>query len=157
MRISDWSSDVCSSDLGFLARTIERNPQISGLLESGSVEEAYALAQAAGEGAAGTGQALRWRRNAIALVTAIADLSGAWDLNRVPRTLSDFADTALDEAIATAFVERVPDAEPRGFAVIALGKHGSRGLRYSWARAPRVLFGPETQHRRDGKGPSRNR
>src|SRR3546814_10245961 len=86
---------------GFLARTIERNPQISGLLESGRVEEAYALAQAAGEGAAGTGQALRWRRNAIALVTAIADLSGAWDLNRVTRTLSDFADTALDEAIAT--------------------------------------------------------
>src|SRR3546814_17865372 len=67
---------------GFLARTIERNPQISGLLESGSVEEAYALAQAAGEGAAGTGQALRWRRNAIALVTAIADLSGAWVLDR---------------------------------------------------------------------------
>src|SRR3546814_14941329 len=54
---------------GFLARTIERNQQISGLLESGRVEEAYALAQAAGDGAAGTGQALRWRRHAIALVT----------------------------------------------------------------------------------------
>src|SRR3546814_19341227 len=85
-------------------------------------------------GAAGTGQALRWRRNAIALVTAIVDLSGAWDLNRVTRTLSDFADTALDEAIATAFAERVPDAEPRGFAVIALGKHGSRELNRSAER-----------------------
>src|SRR3546814_778779 len=138
---------------GFLARTIERNPQISGLLESGRVEEAYALAQAAGEGAAGTGQALRWRRNAIALVTAIADLSGAWDLNRVTRTLSDFADTALDEAIATAFAERVPDAEPRGFAVIALGKHGSRELNYSSDIDPIFLFDPETLPRRAREDP----
>src|SRR3546814_7169259 len=139
MRISDGSSDVCASGL---------NPEISGLLESGRVEEAYALAQAAGEGAGGTGQALRWRRNAIALVTAIADLSGAWDLNRVTRTLSDFADTALDEAIATAFAERVHDAEPRGFAVIALGKHGSRELNYSSDIAPIFLFDPETLPRR---------
>src|SRR3546814_16765717 len=68
---------------GFLARTIERSPQISGLRESGRVEEAYALAQAAGEGAAGTGQALRWRRRAIALVTAIAGLSGRSATRRV--------------------------------------------------------------------------
>src|SRR3546814_19534722 len=113
---------------GFLARTIERNPQISGLLESGRVVEAYALAQAAGEGAAGTGQALRWRRNAIALVTAIADLSGAWDLTRVTRPLSDLADTALHEAIATALAERVPAAEPRGFAVLERVKPGSSEL-----------------------------
>src|SRR3546814_20845540 len=75
-------------------------------------------------------------------------ISGAWDLNRVTRTLSDFADTALDEAIATAFAERVPDAEPRGFAVIALGKHGSRELNYSSDIAPILLFDPETLTRR---------
>src|SRR3546814_12460414 len=28
MRISDWSSDVCSSDLGTLAKLIEEDPQL---------------------------------------------------------------------------------------------------------------------------------
>src|SRR3546814_8712746 len=80
-------------------------------------------------------------------------ISGAWDLNRVTRTLSDFADTALDEAIATAFAERVPDAEPRGFAVIALGKHGSRELNYSSDIDPIFLFDPETLPRRAREDP----
>src|SRR3546814_12423306 len=70
-------------------------------------------------------------KQVIALVTALADLAGEWPLEKVIATLSDFADEALDLAIATAIRERAPDAEPRGLALIGLGKHGSRELNYS--------------------------
>ena len=104
---------------GFLARLMDQNAAITALLAAGDVHAALAAAKTAGAGASGTGQALRRERNALALVTAVADLAGAWDLTRVMELLSDFADQALDAAIRTAFAERVPDAEPRGFAVIA--------------------------------------
>src|SRR3546814_1922099 len=69
-------------------------------------------------------------KQVIALVTALADLAGEWPLEKVIATLSDFADEALDLAIATAIRERAPDAEPRGLALIGPGKHGSRELNY---------------------------
>src|SRR3546814_1414329 len=104
LRISDWSSDVCSSDLAALAA-------IPADLAAGA--------------------RLRRMKQVIALVTALADLAGEWPLEKVIATLSDFADEALDLAIATAIRERAPDAEPRGLALIGLGKHGSRELNYS--------------------------
>src|SRR3546814_7248290 len=33
MRISDWSSDVCSSDLGDVARAVNHDPAVQGLLK----------------------------------------------------------------------------------------------------------------------------
>jgi glutamate-ammonia-ligase adenylyltransferase len=75
--------------------------------------------------------ALRTAKADIALVTALADLSGDWPLETVTRTLSDFADAALDVAVRTAIAERAPDADPKGFAVLALGKLGSSELNYS--------------------------
>lgn len=125
---------------GFLARLIDQNPVVADLLAAGSTDAALSAALAAGETAESIGQALRWRRNALALVTAIADLSGAWDLEQVMRVLSDFADDALDDAIAAAFAERGSD--PAGFAVIALGKHGSRELNYSSDIDPILIFDP---------------
>jgi glutamate-ammonia-ligase adenylyltransferase len=138
---------------GFLARLMDQNAAITALLAAGDADAALAAARAAGAGASGTGQALRRERNALALVTAVADLAGAWDLTRVMALLSDFADQALDAAIRTAFVERVPDAEPRGFAVIALGKHGSRELNYSSDIDPILIFDPETLPRREREEP----
>jgi [glutamine synthetase] adenylyltransferase / [glutamine synthetase]-adenylyl-L-tyrosine phosphorylase len=125
----------------FLARLIEDHPSLVALLEKGDADGALtaALALEADNSAA----TLRLRRQGVALITAIADLNGIWDLTRVTRILSDFADSALDIAIAAAIEERVPGAEPKGFAVIALGKHGGRELNYSSDIDPIFLYDPE--------------
>ena len=115
----------------FLARQMDRYPAVVALLAAGDFDAAMAAAQAQGVPEDGVAKSLRRRRGAIALVTAAADLAGAWDMDRVTRTLSDFADQALAEALAATFAERYPDAVPQGFVVLALGKHGSRELNYS--------------------------
>ena len=88
---------------------------------------ADAFAAARGEGA--VEDRLRFAKADVALVTALADLSGAWPLERVTAALSDFADLALDAAVAAALAERGAGSE--GFTVLALGKLGSRELNYS--------------------------
>ena len=94
------------------------------------------------------GDQLRRRRHALALAVALADLSGEQSLEWVTDTLSDFADAAMDDAIRAAMLERVPDEEPRGLAVLALGKLGSRELNYSSDVDLVMLFDPATLPRR---------
>ncbi|HZV18277.1 MAG TPA: bifunctional [glutamine synthetase] adenylyltransferase/[glutamine synthetase]-adenylyl-L-tyrosine phosphorylase [Sphingobium sp.] len=127
----------------FLARQIEVYPELVALLEAGEAEAAWETARglAAREPAE---RRLRIRRGGVALVAAIADLAGQWDFDLVSRRLSDFADEAVDAALAAAFAERYPDEEPRGIAVIALGKHGSRELNYSSDIDPILIFDPAT-------------
>jgi [glutamine synthetase] adenylyltransferase / [glutamine synthetase]-adenylyl-L-tyrosine phosphorylase len=131
----------------FLAGLFERNPDLMPLIEAGNFEAALASALARTSDNVGT--ALRRQRQGVALVTAIADLAGVWDLTRVTRILSDFADQVLDQAIAAAIEERVPGAPNQGFAVIALGKHGGRELNYSSDIDPIFLFDPETLPHRE--------
>src|SRR4030095_7832465 len=94
------------------------------------------------------GERLRRRRHGLALATALADLSGERPLEWVTASLSDFADTALDEALRCAMRERVPAEEPRGLAILALGKLGSRELNYSSDVDLVLLFDPATLPRR---------
>ncbi len=131
----------------FLAGLIERNPDLMPLIEARDFDAA--LASALTRTSENTGTALRRQRQGVALVTAIADLAGIWDLTKVTRILSDFADYALGAAIAAAIEERVPGAPNRGFAVIALGKHGSRELNYSSDIDPIFLFDPKTLPHRE--------
>lgn len=77
------------------------------------------------------GPALRRAKGELALRTALADLAGLWPLETVTHALASFADAALDAAVTAAIRERDAEADPRGFAVIALGKHGSFELNYS--------------------------
>jgi len=128
----------------FLARLMDRFPAVTEVLASGDLDAAMTAARAVAEGDDNVARALRRRRGALALVTAAADLAGAWGLDRVTRTLSDFADEALEQALRTAMAERYPDAEPRGFVVLALGKHGSRELNYSSDIDPILLYDPAT-------------
>ncbi|GAY22053.1 glutamate-ammonia-ligase adenylyltransferase [Sphingobium fuliginis] len=128
----------------FLARQLDRFPDVADLVESGDFEGAWAAAQQVAAPDDGIARSLRRRRGAVALVTAAADLAGVWGLDRVTRTLSDFADQALEEALAAAMAERYPDAEKRGFVVLALGKHGSRELNYSSDIDPILLYDPKT-------------
>nr|WP_301287304.1 bifunctional [glutamine synthetase] adenylyltransferase/[glutamine synthetase]-adenylyl-L-tyrosine phosphorylase [Sphingobium sp. OAS761] len=128
----------------FLTRTLDRFPDLAARLADGDADEALSQAWSTGVMENGVARALRQRRAAIALVTAAADLSGAWDLDRVTRTLSDFADAALTAALTAAFAERYPDHAPQGFVVLALGKHGSRELNYSSDIDPILLYDPAT-------------
>ncbi|KQN83928.1 glutamate-ammonia-ligase adenylyltransferase [Sphingomonas sp. Leaf67] len=98
-------------------------------------------------------QRLRIERRRIALLVALGDLSGAYDLRRVTRTLSDFADSALHRAIVAAIEERTPGAEPVGFAAIGLGKQGSHELNYSSDIDPILLYDPAILPRRERDDP----
>jgi glutamate-ammonia-ligase adenylyltransferase len=131
----------------FLTGLIDRNADLMPMIHAGNFDDALAAALARSADSVGT--ALRKQRQGVALVTAIADLSDVWDLTRVTRILSDFADHALDQAIAAAIQERVPGAPNQGFAVIALGKHGGQELNYSSDIDPIFLFDPKTLPHRE--------
>lgn len=94
---------------------------------------------------------LRRARGDLALLTALADLSGAWPLERVTAALSDFADAAIDAAIAAALAER--GAPNRGLVALALGKLGSRELNYSSDVDLIILHEPELIPRRPHEEP----
>ena len=117
----------------------------SAFLDEGS--EA-AVAHALSLDGESVGERLRRRRHALALAVALADLSGEQPLEWVTGKLSDFADAAMDEAIRAAILERMPDEEPRGLAILALGKLGSSELNYSSDVDLVMLFDPETLPRR---------
>ena len=135
----------------FLRVAIEQFPGIAGGFAQDGGDAAVADALALSGDTAGQG--LRRRRHALALAVALADLSGEQPLEWVTRTLSDFADAAMDEALVAAMAERVPDEEPRGLAVLALGKLGSRELNYSSDVDLVLLFDPETLPRRPRDDP----
>jgi glutamate-ammonia-ligase adenylyltransferase len=136
----------------FLARQIDVYPDLVALLEAGEIEEAWAAARTLVPGEPVERQ-LRVRRSAVALVAAIADLSGVWDLDTITQSLTDFADEAIEAALTAAFAERYPDEAPRGIAVIALGKHGSGELNYSSDIDPILIFDPETMPTRAKEEP----
>ena len=97
---------------------------------------------------------LRRQRLGLALAVALGDLSGELSLEQVTDLLSDFADRAIDEAVRAAILERVPDADPRGFAVIAMGKLGSSELNYSSDVDLLLLFDPDRLPRRERDDPA---
>jgi glutamate-ammonia-ligase adenylyltransferase len=85
---------------------------------------------------------LRQAKRVIALVTALADIGGMWQLERVTTTLSDLAEAALRHAVIhllraahDAQELRLPDpARPEhggGLTVLGMGKLGARELNYS--------------------------
>jgi len=97
--------------------------------------------------------ALRRAKQKIALLTALADLSGIWDDIRVMQTLSDFADAAtaaaadhlLREAHAAGALRLAAPKTPQkdcGMTIIALGKWGAHELNYSSDIDLMVLFDP---------------
>ncbi len=140
--------DRAQANSSFLAQLIEKQPALVALIKKGDFDAALSAALAV-QVEGDTGASLRKQRQGVALVTAIADLSGIWDLTKVTRVLSDFADVALDAAIAAAFAERVPGEPARGFTVIGLGKHGGQELNYSSDIDPIFLYDPATLPHRE--------
>lgn len=148
---SHWASALARARAHspYLSAGLDRLPALEALLAGGDGESALGWAKAAGAAAPDTGSALRREKLALAVALAVGDLAGAFALTRVIEELSDFADRALDTAIAAAIQARVPDAEPAGFIALALGKHGARELNYSSDIDPILLYDPATLPRRE--------
>jgi [glutamine synthetase] adenylyltransferase / [glutamine synthetase]-adenylyl-L-tyrosine phosphorylase len=155
MTTPDWTGALARAEAHapFLSRAMGRLPDLVALLAAGDGEAALAWAKRQGEGIDDAGVALRRERLALALALAIGDLAGAFPLARVTGELSDFADRAMDAAIAHAIRRRVPQAEPAGFLALALGKHGACELNYSSDIDPILLYDPALLPRRERDEP----
>ena len=127
----------------FLAMAMDLQPELTALLEGEDLSTAMEFVAQAGVGASSVKQKLRLEKRALALTLAIGDLAGQLTLTEVIEPLSDFADRALDEAIVDIYAQRYPDAPVEGFAVVGLGKHGSRELNYSSDIDPIFIYDPE--------------
>ncbi len=154
--LADWPDAIrrARAEAPFLCRGLDRLPDLAAMLEMGRIDEALAFARYAGQDHEDTAIALRRERLALAITLAIGDLAGALPLARVMAELSAFADRALDAAITAAMLRRVPDAVPRGFSGIALGKHGAGELNYSSDIDPILLYDPEALPRRARDDPA---
>lgn len=137
----------------FLRNAMRRFPDLVDLLANGDLDTALAASAIEPAEAGDVPRALRIARGKLALALGIGDLAGVIPLEGVVQRLSGFADEALDHAIRAAIQTLTPEADPRGFTVIALGKHGSRELNYSSDIDPILLFDPETLPRRSKDEP----
>ena len=136
------ATDRARAESPFLAMVLGREPEVAAELAAGVLPDLTVPIVISEQSPAA--RALRLARRRLSLCVAIGDLAGVLDLTAVTRTLSDFADHALDLAIRTAIEERTPGADPVGFAAIALGKQGSHELNYSSDIDPILLFDPAT-------------
>ncbi len=91
-----------------------------------------------GENQAGLMRRLRIARRRVALLAAVADFAGAWDLERQMQGLTQFAEAAIDAALRHLLraVQGTPfpaDARPdeSGLIVLGMGKLGGGELNYS--------------------------
>ena len=109
-------------------------------------------------------QALRIARREMALLVAVADISGHWPLERVTSALSDFADLALSVALAYLLRSaeghgeialRHPETPEQdcGYLLLAMGKLGARELNYSSDIDLIVLFDPDKIDYRGNRSP----
>ncbi len=85
---------------------------------------------------------LRQAKRRLALITALADLGGAWDVDEVTAALSSGADMVVRAAVRFLLGEAAirgrmapPDANApesgSGYIVLGMGKYGARELNYS--------------------------
>ncbi|MGU3541074.1 bifunctional [glutamine synthetase] adenylyltransferase/[glutamine synthetase]-adenylyl-L-tyrosine phosphorylase [Methylobacterium sp. A54F] len=111
------------------------------------------------------GVRLRRNRAAHALLVALADIGGVWDLDRVCRALSDFADASVCGGLDALLVQAteagrfhpIDPAEPQagcGLVVLGLGKHGAGELNYSSDIDLVVFFDPERAPLKEGLEPT---
>ncbi len=107
---------------------------------------------------------LRQYKSEVALLVALADLSGAWPVMTVTGALSDSADASTAAAVRFLFNAAIakgdwlgtPGANAEadtGYIVIGMGKHGARELNYSSDIDLIVFFEPELVKLRVGVEP----
>ena len=133
---------------GLLSAVAACSPYLGGLMAregdwlrralAGSPEDALAgvLAEMAAGGALGPGLRLAKRR--VALLVALADLGGVWQLEGVTAALTALADAAVDLCVRQLVAEEVARGKlpgdghaAGGMVVLAMGKLGAGELNYS--------------------------
>ena len=156
----------------FLWRLMRRDPaRLTAFLEQ-PPEEAFQQILSgmrgdcdAADGEAQVMQSLRMAKQSAALLIALADLGGLWDVVTVTQALSQFADAAVCGALR--YLLRAAAAEGKlvlpdlqdpeagcGVVVLAMGKHGAFELNYSSDIDLIVFFDPETVAVSQGQEPS---
>ena len=161
--------DALFGNSPFLTQAILADPEdFRRLLAEGP--EARCAAALADAAAAATGSAedlmaaLRRAKRRSALAIALADIAGAWSLERVTGALSELAERTLSLVVAHLLRAaeargeiglRNPDAPEQGsgFTVLGLGKLGARELNYSSDVDLFVLFDEETMDYRGKQSP----
>ncbi len=154
-----------------LAGTLAGSPYLKGLIERDAARlerclasppevHAAALESRLGDDLAAAAsfpdvmRALRVYKSEIALLTALADLGGAWSVPEVTGTLTRAADAAVRGALRFLFAEAVRKGdwvapadgipeESSGLIVLAMGKYGAGELNYSSDIDLIVFFDPE--------------
>ncbi|HEY1795121.1 MAG TPA: bifunctional [glutamine synthetase] adenylyltransferase/[glutamine synthetase]-adenylyl-L-tyrosine phosphorylase [Stellaceae bacterium] len=134
---SPFLSGVAVAEWNFLTQLVEHgaDPLFGRILDT-------TLAYNHGENRAELMQRLRIAKRRTALLAAVAELAGAWPLERQMAALSGFAEAALGAALRDLFREAGgsgamaladPDDPERdcGFFVLAMGKLGAGELNYS--------------------------
>ena len=148
----------------YLARTGARHPETLVKLASHSpealIERLCETARAAAtlEDEAEVMAVLRRAKLDLHLVTALADLSGAFSLKQVMAALTDFADAAVQASLACAVrsygLEVSDPLNPLpGYFVLTLGKHGTRSLNFSSDIDLVIAFESEIITAPEGKDP----
>ena len=118
-----------------------------------SLERNLALLQADCDAAAAEADlmhALRLAKQEVALLVALADIGGIWDVVAVTEALTRFADCVVSAALGfllrhAAAEGKLDLADPEvgaGVVVLAFGKHGARELNYSSDIDLVVFFDP---------------
>lgn len=147
--------DAVAGNSPFLANIMESLPDITIKYLSGDPDQLFRILlqeltapRPEGETMPQIMEALRGFKARVSLLTAIADISGSWDLAKVTKALSDFADTSIQVALGHLFYSRmktgelawptgkeVPSshqlAEETGYFVLGMGKLGAHELNYS--------------------------
>ena len=93
-------------------------------------------------------KALREAKQEAALLIALADAGGVWDVMEATQALSRFADAAVKGALAAA-VARSPLESDGGIVFLAMGKHGAFELNYSSDIDLVILFDRERMNIED--------
>jgi [glutamine synthetase] adenylyltransferase / [glutamine synthetase]-adenylyl-L-tyrosine phosphorylase len=140
---SSFLTQCCLQEPGFLRQVLQEGPdgtfaELVGTLNRQS--RTFETEAPADRGALAA--QLRIARRRVALLVAVADIAGAWDLEQVTGALSAFAEAALGLAIRHLLAAAARSGEIEladrddiergcGLIVLGMGKLGARELNYS--------------------------
>ncbi len=103
---------------------------------------------------------LRQAKQKLALLVALCDLAGLWPLEKATAALTQFADAAVQAALAFLWRQErakghfTSDEIGRGYLVLAMGKMGAFELNYSSDIDLIVVYDPERAPLREDVEPS---
>jgi glutamate-ammonia-ligase adenylyltransferase len=138
---SPFLTECLLADPGLVVEYARSGPEAALAATLAALDKAAASSDEPAAALAAAERALRRAKTRVALITALADLSGAWPLETVTRTLSDFAARAVDLAAtlhagALARTGAIalapgPGLAGSGIIVLGMGKLGAHELNYS--------------------------